>query len=156
VHVLDDEEDVLTRLAIHPFDPWEVALIDRRSAQGNTFSGLHPGRVKQHLRRLDYGQNSLRIEIESALPGMLVLTDTYYPGWRATVNGEKARIYKVNGAFRGVLVPAGSSEVRMDYRPMSVPVGITISLVTLAGMIILLLPKLGKHPRRDPCLENAR
>ena len=48
---------------------------------------------------------------------MLVLTDTYYPGWTASVRGADARVYATDYAFRGVRVPAGRSRVVLRYEP---------------------------------------
>jgi uncharacterized membrane protein YfhO len=61
-----------------------------------------------------------RIEITlSAIhqSGLLVLSDTYYPGWTATVNREPAKIYRTNVMFRGVPVPKGESTVVFEYKP---------------------------------------
>ena len=61
--------------------------------------------------------------------GMLVLADTAFPGWRATVNGQPARIYEPYGAMRGVALPAGRHIVEMTYRPLSVMLGAALSLI---------------------------
>ena len=50
-------------------------------------------------------------------PGLLVLSDAYYPGWRATVDGEAAPIYPTNVLFRGVPIPAGEHTVVFTYAP---------------------------------------
>jgi len=71
-----------------------------------------------------------------------VLADTYYPGWRATVDGAPARIVAANHLFRGVPVPAGRHRVRFEYRPWQVPVGIAVS--ALALLVVLLLCRPGR------------
>jgi len=47
----------------------------------------------------------------------LLITDTWYPGWRATVNREPVPVLQANGAFRAVPIPPGEAVVRMDFRP---------------------------------------
>jgi len=61
------------------------------------------------------------VEIDATLeaPGLVVLADTYYDGWRATVDGNPAPILPTNHLFRGVPVPAGFHRVRFDYLPWS-------------------------------------
>lgn len=71
----------------------------------------------------------LRVHAERA--GALVLSDAYYPGWRATVKGAATAIFPAYYAFRGVLVPAGDSDVEFTYAPRSFQIGLWISVVTL-------------------------
>ena len=72
-------------------------------------------------------------------PGLPVLIDLEYPGWKAEVDGEEADIERVDYLMRGVRVPAGESTVTFSYRPLSFTVGWVVSLLALAGAAILLL-----------------
>jgi uncharacterized membrane protein YfhO len=65
-------------------------------------------------------------------PGLFVLTDTYFPGWMATVNGEKVDILRTNWAFRGINIPKGTSEIKFIYDSHAVRYGALISLASLA------------------------
>ena len=49
-------------------------------------------------------------------PAILVLAEAWYPGWEAEVNGQPVRSFPVNGWMRGVVVPAGQTEVVWRYR----------------------------------------
>ncbi|MBE9528337.1 MAG: YfhO family protein [Proteobacteria bacterium] len=64
-------------------------------------------------------QRNNSVKVEAVGPGLLVLTDTYYPGWSATVDGEKSEIYRVNGIVRGVFIPSGSHIIDFKYLPLS-------------------------------------
>jgi uncharacterized membrane protein YfhO len=66
---------------------------------------------------------------------MVVLSDTFFPGWRARVDGQPAEIFQVNAAMRGVLVPKGTHSVTMRYRPASVYLGAALSLLGVLGAI---------------------
>jgi Bacterial membrane protein YfhO len=79
------------------------------------------------------------VEIKAAMNcrGMVILTDTWFPGWRATVDGHAAGIEKAYGAFRGVVVEAGEHTIEMRYRPWSVFVG--AGLTGIGGMIALFM-----------------
>ena len=66
---------------------------------------------------------------------MVVLSDTYFPGWRARVDGKAAQIYEVNGAMRGVMVPGGLHTLTMRYRPASVIWGGLLTLVGILGAV---------------------
>ena len=81
----------------------------------------------------------LSIKAEMACDGMVVLSDTFYPGWRARVDHQAAEIFQVNGAMRGVVVPKGTHTVTMRYRPTSVYLGAGLSLLGVAGALALAL-----------------
>ena len=66
---------------------------------------------------------------------MLVLTDLFYPGWQALVDGRPAQMYRADYAFRGVPVPGGTHVVEFRYRPVSFIAGAMISGLTLLGLV---------------------
>jgi len=79
-----------------------------------------------------------RVEIDVTLerPGLLVLADAYYPGWRASVDGRPAAILRTNRAMRGVALGAGAHHVVFSYAPASLRLGAAltvIGLIALAG-----------------------
>lgn len=82
-----------------------------------------------------------RVTIRAALdaPGYLVLADTWYPGWRATVDGRPANLLRANYAFRAIWLEAGEHVVEMTYRPASALVGGTVSLMALVLLVAGLL-----------------
>jgi hypothetical protein len=79
----------------------------------------------------DYSSDRVVISVNAACPGLLVLSDMYYPGWNATVNGHGAPLYPTDYALRGVPVPAGKSIVVMRYQPGTFKAGILILIVAL-------------------------
>lgn len=60
---------------------------------------------------IKYNENEVIIKTENQGTGFLVLSDAYYPTWRAFMDGREQKIYKTNHAFRGVVVPSGSHEL---------------------------------------------
>lgn len=87
------------------------------------------------------GNTFLRIAVESGKPGVLYLADTWYPGWNARINGKPAAIFPIDGLFRGIHVPEGTSTVEMTYEPRSLVIGGWTSLcggALTAGFILYL------------------
>jgi len=66
---------------------------------------------------LHYGSSEMRLQVEATASGLLVLSEVWYPGWAATVDGVEVPILQVNGAQRGVVVPEGMSVVVLRFRP---------------------------------------
>jgi hypothetical protein len=89
--------------------------------------------VRLTRRRTD----RLTVSAKLSCTGMVILSETYYPGWTATVDGHPARVWEVWGALRGVLVPGGEHEVKFSYRPLSVYAG--AALTTLGVLFTLIL-----------------
>lgn len=79
---------------------------------------------------------SVRIRAKMGCAGMLILSDAFFPGWRATVDGKSAHIYRAYEALRGVVVPGGTHIISMSYRPMSFYVGLAL---TVLGLILTAL-----------------
>jgi hypothetical protein len=76
--------------------------------------------------------NEVVIETESAAPALLILSDSYYPGWRAHIYEALATVVRTNYAFRGIAVPAGRQVVTLRYEPASFRVGLCFSLLALS------------------------
>jgi hypothetical protein len=74
--------------------------------------------------------DNIVIRTECPSEGLLVLRDSWYPGWMATVDGKKVPVLRVNGCYRGVIVPAGEHRVRFVYRPILVYASGAVSLLT--------------------------
>lgn len=74
----------------------------------------------------------MTLEAELDRPGLLVLGDTWYPGWQATVDGKETKIYPANYVMRAVVLPAGKHRVEFRYRPGSFRTGVLITLAALA------------------------
>ena len=91
------------------------------------------------------------MNIVTDAPGLLVLTDTYLPGWRASVGGQPTPLYIANHAFRAVMVPAGTHSVTFTYAPASLRWGVGISGAALVVLVVGAL-----WARRLPPREFAR
>jgi uncharacterized membrane protein YfhO len=77
---------------------------------------------------------NLRIDSNLGCAGVVVVSDNWFPGWKATLDGAPVEILKADGALRAVRVPGGRHHVNMNYRPASVQWGAAISLTTLLGL----------------------
>ena len=86
-------------------------------------------------RILKYESRQVEILADSASGGKLILTDNYYPGWKAALDGKPIEIKREQYLFRGVAVPAGRHKVVFRYEPDSVKWGGLVSILSLAGLI---------------------
>jgi len=79
------------------------------------------------------------IDVADTRPGVLVLADTWYPGWKATVDGTKTPVFPVDGISRGVLIGEGAHEVEFYYAPLSFRIGLAITIVTAVFLMAAML-----------------
>jgi len=77
------------------------------------------------------------LEVTASEPSLLVVSDSFYPGWRATVDDRRVPILLANGLARGVVVPAGSHSVSLRYESVSLRIGLVVSAIGLAGAMLL-------------------
>jgi hypothetical protein len=91
------------------------------------------------VRFRSYEENRIAVSVTAASSGLLVLSELHYPGWRATLNGKRTEILKVDGGLRGTLVPRGQSEITLEYVPWTIYAGGVVSLLTLLGVVILVV-----------------
>ncbi|MBI2963181.1 MAG: YfhO family protein [Deltaproteobacteria bacterium] len=91
------------------------------------------------LRIADDGPESLSVVVETTGSALLVVADSYFPGWRAEIDGRPAAILRSNGDLaRAVEVPSGKHSVSMIYRPESFRLGLTISCWALIALAVTL------------------
>jgi hypothetical protein len=76
-------------------------------------------------------------DFTTANAAVLVVTDSWYPGWRAWVDGVESPVFRVNGMFRGVAVPAGARRVETRFEPKTFVIGASISSCALVVVCIL-------------------
>jgi uncharacterized membrane protein YfhO len=96
-----------------------------------------------------------RVELEALLqkPGLVVLADVYYRGWRLTLDGHPAPMYRTNFLMRGAAVPAGRHRLVYTYEPASFYQGRWVSVAALVALLVLGL--ICFRHSHDPVLAEA-
>ncbi len=88
---------------------------------------------------LSYAPNNITIQCRLHEPGLLFLSDTFYPGWKVSVDGRPSRILRANYAFRAVLLQKGLHHIHFSYWPASFQWGAGLSLLTILAVLSYLL-----------------
>lgn len=136
-----DEESVRAvergRLENEIFDPKHTALV------AHLPPGLSSNAHGSAAVRSVESDGRMSLDVECDVACLLVTSDAWYPGWRAVVDQVPAPIERVDLALRGVLVPAGRHSVVFRYAPDSLKLGLSITLLSIASVVIvsLTLPK---------------
>jgi hypothetical protein len=113
---LSDRAQAMTSLMQPGFDPRAEVLLEQGpgypSPATASFEAVSP---------LEYSPHRIAFKVNPSQPTMLVVNDLHYPGWRATVNGQDRPIQKAYGFARAVELPAGASEVVLEFSPTGFP-----------------------------------
>jgi len=88
--------------------------------------------------RAHFAAQKIEIEVEASAPTLLVLSQTYYPAWQATVNGAPVKIWQADYAFQAVEIPAGISTVKWVYHDRRFYAGLFAAGFTLLGCLVVL------------------
>lgn len=116
------------------FDPAKTVLLDEQIPFHSTNN-----QEKGNVEVLAYEPNMIRLRTSTAADRIVFISDTFYPGWKAFIDGQSKKIYRANYAFRAIPVPAGTHLITMVYYPDTVRWGWYISslsvVLTAAAMI---------------------
>ncbi|MCP4644701.1 MAG: YfhO family protein [bacterium] len=147
VEVAPDDEAVIARMKQPEFDAATTAVTDQPPDEPLPHGG--PA-VAANVAFTRWEASEVTMDVDASDDCVLVLADTYYPGWKAWIDDEPATVFPVYHAFRGVCVPKGSHAVRFAYDPLSFRIGFWVStLVLLIGLAVGLLVL--RRTRRLPC-----
>jgi hypothetical protein len=124
--VLGPQEDALT--ALRDLDPRRAVLMERDPLPAGPRQAFTPATIRE------YHPHRVVVEAHPSQPALLVLTDAWHPGWRATVDGQPAAILRVNLGLRGVALTPGRHQVAFDFVP---PGLVTGSLASLATAVVI-------------------
>ncbi len=144
---LDPPEAILSALARPGYRPEEEVYLEEEPPERfRKGSGESPGQA----RVISRGVNRVRVEAELDRPGVLLLNDSYRPGWRAYLRGEEVPVYRANYLMRAVFLERGSHLVEFRYRPGSFTLGSAISLAALLALGLgYSLPASGRRKSRS-------
>jgi hypothetical protein len=132
VEVESDLERALARTRDVNFNPLKAVVLDQPvESQSERVEPSLPVEVEV----ASVSPRELTLAVSTPRTAVLVLTDLFWPGWRAWVDGLPQPIYRANFLFRAVAVEAGVHEVRLRYEPWSILVGSVVSSATAVGLV---------------------
>lgn len=127
--------EIKNHLLAGDFNPKEKVFIEEndvgnKDSRGQDFSGS--------AQFEKYSDLEVVVKTQSQGSGFLFLSDSYYPGWKATVDGKETKILRANYAFRAMAVPEGEHRVVFEFKPKSFDIGLKVSLATTAATLIMI------------------
>jgi hypothetical protein len=147
---LPNEDDFARALDVPKAErslPLPASLRDDASLRA-FFERAPGGSCKSWLERSgDF--NTKRVAVTADQPTLVLFGDAYSGQWRATIDGAPAPVFRAFGTFKAVAVPAGKSDLRLDFDPPFVGMALVAAYLVLVGLAIIVsrLPAPGASPR---------
>ena len=145
-----DRVVAMERLLSPGFDPAREAV-----SSAPDIDAPVPGSRGGRVTRAEYGRESVAVDVDVEGRALLVVADTWLPGWVARVDGVAREIVPTNVIFRGVMLEPGDREVRMTYEPRSFRSGVTWTGFSAIALWALVLAVLLPRRRRAGGCVNA-
>jgi hypothetical protein len=123
--------EVLDELKKEEFDPREYVIIE----EDVDFTSENTSFTKAEIT--DYSPNEITVNAEG--PGFLVLSEMWYPGWKAYENKKELKVYRANHVLKAVYLEEGKHTIRFVYEPLYYKIGKIITLITIIILILGLL-----------------
>ena len=155
--MVPDERAALARVTGREPDPNEIIQgIAATTPPDLPSEGRCAGVERSPQRITAQSANTVTISTTSACAGLLVLNNSWAPGWVATIDGRATPLLRANYLARAVALPAGSHEVRLTYAPRSFFLGLALTGATIVGLVAALLGRRGaRRTRRAYAKEKA-
>ncbi|MBI2863168.1 MAG: YfhO family protein [Chloroflexi bacterium] len=138
------DEKALAILGSAEFDPRNVVVLADDSGLKLSGQGAGPSEATFSSPRPD----RLLIETQIDKPGILLVSEVFYPGWKVKVDGKPSKILRADVTLRGVALDPGRHVIEMTFEPASFKVGYAITGLTLLSSIILLVAAMVWRRRR--------
>lgn len=103
---------------------------------------------RARINLVSYSDNKVEISSSSSENQLLFISDNYYPGWKARIDGKDAKIYLADATFRAVAVPKGEHKIIFSYEPKSFINGLRLSLISFAIFLGFLILQRKKNVQR--------
>ncbi len=130
--ILPDNENALAAIRTPNFDPWQTVILN----DGEQFARQHEPSTVQILSE---NSSSVHLQVDRQNAGYLVMAMSYYPGWKARVNGLEQPVYRANYAFNAILLRPGANDVEFFYDPLSFRIGAAVTIVSLMLISLFLI-----------------
>ena len=133
--IIKDRDNIFKEMISPEFNPVSYAIIEEELGVEYALSNKSTNQ-NSVVNFIQYSPNKVTMEVHLKQPGLLILGDVYYPGWKVYVDNKIDKIYRANYVMRAVYLKEGNHTVRFIYDPLLFKVGLIITLLTLLTIFI--------------------
>jgi hypothetical protein len=131
-----EQMEALLAITARDFDPGAEVVIDlKRGVDLPVPSASTATAGRGAVTVVSYEAERVVLDVRAATPAWLFLSDTFYPGWRAHIDGQSATIFPANLAGRAVWLPEGEHQVEFVFRSGMLHLGAVLALLALISLV---------------------
>ncbi len=149
--VAETDQQALDLLHLYSGQLNTTAIVFRKDLQGMTFTSGTQGTYK--IDFIKYTSGYIKLSCTTSQPGLFFISNTYFPGWHARVDGKATKIIRADYAFQGVWLTQGTHIIELNYDPASFKYGVLLSIF---GIIALIGFYLVAFRKKKPELSNRK
>ncbi len=135
--VIRDDSAASAFMRAPGFDPQHTVVLDEDISGPLPPDAANAADPNAHVGIVAYRANTMLLEVKSTRPALLLLSEIYYPGWQASVDGAPQPVYRADWNLRAIPVAAGSHTIVMNFlQPRSFRLGAFITALTLVAVAL--------------------
>ncbi len=146
-----DSESILNKIKNQEFNLKEEVLLEKEPMiylSPNTSNRLTSLPIKDKIEWISETNNRIVLSVHTLDDSILFLNDTYFPGWKAFIDGKRDKIFRANYNFRAIFIPSGSHRVEIVYDPLSFKLGAWITFLGIVGCIGIIVFRKDRRKER--------
>jgi hypothetical protein len=132
--VLENKDEILNTLSREGFNIKKTVVLEEDPGINIKNQGVYKEATIDY-----YSPHKITIGVDMGNPGFLVLSEAWYPGWKAYDNNKEIKIYRADYILRAVYLEEGTHKVDFVFEPKSFKIGFLITIVTLLTIVFLLI-----------------
>jgi uncharacterized membrane protein (UPF0136 family) len=140
---ISDDKEILDTLLKNDFPHKKKVVLEEHLDLGQT-----NGDVNNYVNYTSYEETSSVMDVFTEKSGLLFVSDAYYPGWKAYVDGVETKILRSDYVFRALIVPEGKHVIKFEYKPKSFYYGLIISTISFC-VLLLYTYKIKRYARHE-------
>lgn len=129
--------DFLNKIKLNQLDPTQTAIVENANLEIEVIDST------ASLKIIKYDEAIIEAEVNASGNNFIFIGNTYHPGWKAFIDGNKTEVYKTNHGYLGVVVPKGKHNLKLEYAPDSFfiakNIALALSSILLLGLIVTII-----------------
>ena len=137
--LLNNDDEILSKIVDKNFNPKYLSFIAKNDLSANQFDKINEIKFNEDSKvdLLSWESDKIIFKVDAKSPQIILFSEVFHPHW--TINDNSIEIFKVNGLFRGIIVPEGSNEFIMIFNPPDLIVGQWISIISYLFLLFIYL-----------------
>ena len=132
-YLAESRDEILAMMQHQNFNPREFVILEERPSF--EMAPEHVPSAASRIEITEYKTRKISLKATMATDGFVVLSEKYYPGWNAFVDGKKAKIYQANYTLQALALPKGAHEIALRFQPAQARFGLMTTVATLIGLV---------------------